>query len=257
MRTPGRWLFVLLALLAVAAPLRSADAPAPAPEASGGQEPPGAVDAIRAELEIERTLLREDRARNDQLSQERIKSDADLDQAYKDLDAAVRREDVSAPDAIADVTSRLESAEKQRSELLTTERLVVESIRNRMRRIALLEDRLHALQARTAETTGPLSGSWDVVLLPINQRGTFQLTQNGTLVQGSYTLEGGWTGNLRGTFVNRKLFLERIDSRLGRSAEFEGYLSTDGSRIRGTWLNYDLTAEGGSNGQWSATRSQR
>ena len=54
--------------------------------------------------------------------------------------------------------------------------------------------------------------------------------------------------------MNRKVFLERVDSKLGRSGEFEGYLSTDGSQIRGTWLRYDVSNEGAANGQWSAVR---
>jgi hypothetical protein len=36
--------------------------------------------------------------------------------------------------------------------------------------------------------------------------------------------------------------------------EFEGRLSEDGSVVRGSWLNYDLSADGGSEGQWTATR---
>jgi hypothetical protein len=54
--------------------------------------------------------------------------------------------------------------------------------------------------------------------------------------------------------VNRKVHLERIDSKLGRSGEFEGYLSPDGSRIRGTWRSYELAAQDAASGQWSATR---
>jgi hypothetical protein len=46
----------------------------------------------------------------------------------------------------------------------------------------------------------------------------------------------------------------RIDSKLGRSMEFEGFLGADGDVVRGTWLNYDLGAEGGAEGEWSARR---
>ena len=36
--------------------------------------------------------------------------------------------------------------------------------------------------------------------------------------------------------------------------EFEGYLSSDGGSIRGSWLSYELAGSEGSTGQWSATR---
>ena len=62
--------------------------------------------------------------------------------------------------------------------------------------------------------------------------------------------------SLQGTLVNRKVYLIRIDSQLGRSMEMEGVLSVEGDRIRGSWLNYDLSAEGGAEGQWTASRTE-
>ena len=58
----------------------------------------------------------------------------------------------------------------------------------------------------------------------------------------------------KGGLVNRKVYLVRIDSKLGKSMELEGYLSADGKRIRGTWLNFELAGREGATGQWSATR---
>ena len=94
------------------------------------------------------------------------------------------------------------------------------------------------------------------MLLPKEQHGTFNLIQTGTLVSGTYSLAGGWSGSLQGTLVNRKVYLVRIDSKLGRSMEFEGGLSPDGDRIQGVWLNYDLGGQAGAEGQWKATRSE-
>ena len=88
------------------------------------------------------------------------------------------------------------------------------------------------------------------------QNGAFNLIQTGTLISGTYRLAGGWSGSLQGTLVNRKVYLVRIDSKLGRSMEFEGALSPDGETIRGVWLNYDLGSAGGAEGQWSATRTR-
>ena len=61
--------------------------------------------------------------------------------------------------------------------------------------------------------------------MPLEQHGLFVLRQAGTLVSGTYELDGGWTGSLQGTLVNRKVFLVRIDSKLGRMMELEGFLS--------------------------------
>ncbi|HXV75742.1 MAG TPA: hypothetical protein VD788_05430, partial [Candidatus Polarisedimenticolaceae bacterium] len=60
--------------------------------------------------------------------------------------------------------------------------------------------------------------------------------------------------SLQGTLVKRKVYLVRIDSELGKSMELEGFLSTDGSTIKGSWLNFELAGAEGSTGQWSATK---
>jgi hypothetical protein len=91
-------------------------------------------------------------------------------------------------------------------------------------------------------------------MLPVSQKGVFDLKQEGTIVSGTYSLEGGWTGSLTGTLVGRKVHLVRIDSKLGRSMEFEGFLATDGDTIRGTWQSYDLSNDLQPSGQWSAMR---
>lgn len=227
-----------------------------APWAAESQGPPGAAEAVAATIEVERTLLKEDVERRERLAAERARAAARLTEAYSELDATFKRADLSAASkAIEEVMGRVEQLEGERSDLLAVERVLVERIQDRLRRIRLLEERLALLQETTRDVAGPLAGRWDVALLPLDQRGTFVLHQNGTLVSGTYVLDGGWSGSLQGTLVNRKVYLERIDSRLGRSAEFEGYLSSDGSRIRGSWRSYELSGQEAANGgQWSAVR---
>jgi hypothetical protein len=244
-----RWsIVVVAAILALAAQLIAGSLPGRAAAA------PAAAEAISATLEVERTLLKEDLGRYERFVSDRAQAGARLSELYAALDTAVRREDDGAPAVIEDLALRIEQAESDRSDLLAFARTLVERIRERMHKMDLLEGQLSTLQAKATEAAGPLAGKWDVVLLPANQRGTFVLSQTGTLIGGTYTLEGGWSGSLQGTLVNRKVFLERIDSRLGRSGELEGYLSSDGAQIRGTWLRYDLSGEGTANGQWSAVR---
>jgi hypothetical protein len=74
------------------------------------------------------------------------------------------------------------------------------------------------------------------------------------VITGTYRLQGGYSGSLQGTLVNRKLYLVRIDSRLGKMMELEGFVGSDDNTLRGTWLNYELAGAEGSTGHWSATR---
>ena len=215
---------------------------------------PGAAAALEAAVTVEKTLLQEDLARFEKASAERTRSAARLEDLYAALDAALLREDAQAVQAIDELFLQIDQGERERSALLAAERSLLERIRERMHRIDLLDQQVDDLEARAAEAAGPLTARWDVLLLPTGQRGSFVLLQAGTIVSGTYVLEGGWSGSLRGTLVNRKVYLERIDSKLGRSGEFEGYLSGDGTQIRGTWLRHDVAAEGGASGQWSATR---
>ena len=77
---------------------------------------------------------------------------------------------------------------------------------------------------------------------------------DGTLVSGDFTLEGGYSGSLRGTLVNDRLRLERVDSRLGFSTVYFGRLARDGNTIAGTWEDTTFGTGSRGNGQWHAVR---
>jgi hypothetical protein len=210
-----------------------------------------AVEAFVAIIDVERTLLDEDMARHLRLAQQRALTFDRIQELYVALDAAIQRKDAATMETLV---FQVEATERQRAEQIAFERLVAERIRDRLRRIAVLEERLEGLDVAVERTVGPLEGRWDVSMLPVSQKGVFNLKQEGTIVSGTYRLEGGWTGSLTGTLVERKVHLLRIDSKLGRSMEFEGFLSSDGDTIRGTWESYELSGEVQPSGQWSATR---
>ncbi len=216
--------------------------------------PSPVVEAVTATLEVEKIILKEDLERRERIAADRTRLAARLGDLYVELDGVLKRGDSHLARTLEEAREKVAEAERARTELLTEEQALLDRIQDRFRTIRLLEERLAALEDRVHEITGPLEGKWDVVLLPSSQRGAFSLTQRGTLVSGTYQLEGGWSGSLQGTLVNRKVRLERIDSKLGRSAEFEGYLSSDGSRIRGTWRSYEMSAADAASGQWSAVR---
>jgi hypothetical protein len=218
----------------------------------GGAASP-AAEAVTTIIEAERTLLEEDLVRQQRMAQERGVALRRLDEVYVALDAAVARKDSATLETLI---HQVEETERQRAEQLALERMVVERLRDRLRMISVLEERLAGLGEDDDPVSGPLHGRWSVSLLPSGQRGVFNLQQTGAIVSGTYELDGGWTGSLTGTLVGRKVHFIRIDSKLGRSMELEGFLSADGGQIRGSWQTYDLSGDVQPNGQWTAVRNR-
>src|SRR3979409_1989048 len=116
----------------------------------------------------------------------------------------------------------------------------------RRRSIALLEAELATKKAPDA-----LSGHWTILLDPGEQKGVFRMTLDGTIVAGEYSLEGGYSGSLRGTLVNDRLKIERVDSKLGFSAVYYGRLARDGRSITGTWQATTFGTGTPGSGRWS------
>ena len=212
---------------------------------------------LEAMMEVEQTLLTEDLQKMRSLTSDRTQVDLQLRTMHRTLSGILGSygdENVIQAELIF---RQIEGAETSRRLIFSTQQALVGRIIDRKRKLELMDEQLGTTGSRQEADAGPLTGSWRVVLMPREQNGAFNLIQTGTLVSGTYTLSGGWSGSLQGTLVNRKVYMVRIDSRLGRSMEFEGSISGDGSTISGTWLNYDLGGEGGAQGQWSATRIDR
>jgi hypothetical protein len=121
--------------------------------------------------------------------------------------------------------------------------------------IAAIENQAQQLASGAGVAEAPLNGSWRLVVEP-GQEGVAYLQQQGTLVTGTYSLSGGFSGSFRGTFVARKIRLERIDSQFGFAAIFYGRLVGRGenARIQGNWEATQLASGLPSMGNWSATR---
>jgi hypothetical protein len=121
--------------------------------------------------------------------------------------------------------------------------------------IAAIQLQVQQLAASAGGVEAPLTGSWRLVVEP-GQEGVAYLQQQGTLVTGTYSLSGGFSGSFRGTFVARKIRLERIDSQFGFAAIFYGRLVGRGedARIQGNWEATQLASGLPSLGSWTATR---
>jgi len=208
-----------------------------------------ATDAARAELARERRLLTADASRLADVSRRLETALNNLAAATRAVTDSVNRAD--GPDEVLRREDAFSAAEQDVRSLLDRRRLLAERVVDRRRRVALLEG-----ETQGKKTADLLTGSWSVLVEPGEQRGDFRLNLQGTLVSGEYSLEGGYTGSLRGTLVSDRLRLERVDSRLGFCAVFYGRLSPDARDIAGTWEATTFgTGESGS-GRWRATRAE-
>ncbi len=206
-----------------------------------------ASDSARAELARERRRVTADVRALSETSHRLEGALAQLSSASRSVaDAASRAE---GADELARREEALSLAEQEVRGLLERRRTLADRIVERRRTIAALEADLSG--KRTADA---LTGRWSVLQEPGEQKGVFRMSLDGTIVSGEYTLEGGYSGSLRGTLVNDRLRLERVDSKLGFSTIYYGRVAREGASIAGTW---EATSFGGGApgaGRWRAIR---
>ena len=215
-----------------------------------------AVWTLAASLEVEREILRRHQELYRGAAEERDGASRRLQQLLGELDALVTGSSDPAPEAMAAKEREIAEAETRRQGAVQKCREILGRMQEMQERVAALDRKIASMRENLPRPTETLSGSWRITLLPAANHGTFVLRQIGTIVQGQYQLDGGWKGSLQGTYIDGKLYLQRIDSKLGRSSELDGYLSQDGTSIRGTWRNYGLADGGVASGSWTATRVQ-
>src|SRR6185295_6995010 len=152
-------------------------------------------EAPGTELELERTLLEADRSRRETLARQRAEISQKLERLQRSLDESLRKGDSADAAQIRQYLDDLHRADAERAAVFADERTVVDRIAQRLERLQLLTEQNETRQtSRTQEVAGKLSGTWDLVLMPIEQRGSCALEQKGVVISGTYQLEGGWTG---------------------------------------------------------------
>jgi hypothetical protein len=176
---------------------------------------------------------------------ERLSADLVRAQMQGESIESLRLRDEDLRRAEGDLVMQVLESQQLRKSIIATRAKLVE-VSEEIRR---LEDSLGGEE-------DPISGTWRAAVEPGGMVGFFQLNLDGTLVQGTYGLEGGWMGSLRGTFVSGKVRLERIDSKLGYVAIFYGHLQEtgQGARLAGRWEATELAAGHASGGSWMAER---
>ncbi len=157
---------------------------------------------------------------------------------------SLRLRDTNLRKAETELLAALFEAQQKRSSMIENRTM-----------IASIELEVRRLVAEVGGPDAPLTGAWRFAVEP-GQEGVAYLQQQGTLVTGTYTLSGGFTGSFRGTFVAGKVRLERIDSQYGFAAIFYGRLVGRGrnARLQGNWEATQLSSGLPSMGTWTATR---
>ncbi len=230
-----------------------------------------ALFSLQTDLEVERKILAREEARYEANQRQRAEIRDRLARMHEEMEALFRLERGETAGEAASERERAasdaevrQSAEAKEVEVMSLERgetaardegrRLRDEIRQIRARIALKGVQLDSLRASLPKDQDSVTGLWEVSLLPSGDKGVFMLWQSGTLVSGQYVLDGPFRGSLEGTLINRQIVLRRIDARLGRSMEFSGYLSADGQRVQGTWLNYDLSSGRSPSGSWTARK---
>jgi hypothetical protein len=157
---------------------------------------------------------------------------------------SLRLRDADLRKAETELLAALLDAQQKRSSMLENRTM-----------IAAIEVEARRLAAEIGGAQAPLTGAWQFVVEP-GQEGVGYLQQQGTLVTGTYSLSGGFSGSFRGTFVAGKVRLERIDSQYGFAAIFYGRLVGRGknARLQGNWEATQLASGLPSMGTWTARR---
>jgi len=98
-----------------------------------------------------------------------------------------------------------------------------------------------------------MTGTWDISLLR-PARVAAVPEQSGAIVTGTYVLDGGYSGSVQGTFVNRKVVLEAGSTPGSPLGAARGFLAPDGTRIRARGYVGTRRRDGGE-GQWNGVRA--
>ena len=177
---------------------------------------------------------------------------------YQKLGAVVRRGSATGEEDDEDsLVLQIDSAERLEATTNELLRRLREQIADSRERIRFIQDRLATLQKKSpAEEPEGLSGSWDVVYAPSNDRAVFALRQSGAIIEGEYQQDGGFRGSLQGTLINNKLVLHRIDSKLGAVSDLEGHVAPDQKSIKGTWLSRLIGDGTASTGAWTGKKRE-
>lgn len=126
----------------------------------------------------------------------------------------------------------------------------VRLLQERMRRISFLEGEIRGRGMR--ETT--LAGRWQVQLTPSGQTGTLILQLSGTSISGTYSIQGGTSGSVRGDLAGNRVRMELLNTSGAVESTWTGGFDPATQTMAGTWLATELAGGQPAQGAWRATR---
>jgi hypothetical protein len=235
----ARWALILLLL----------------PLAAGAQAPAtdGAAQSasVQTALRLENSLLSLDLVNYTELRERARRAQQGVNEVLARLDQALAGDAVSLG-SLETLQTDLDAS--RAASRITEDRLSgqLERIQERLRRIGLLQGG-GAIAQRPAD---PITGRWRVAIAPPttpqNAMATYDLRLNGTVVSGTYQVDGGSSGSFRGTFSGGSLRMERVDASGGFDSVWEGTVGN--GRIEGTWTSNQLATGQPNRGNWTAVR---
>lgn len=236
MRRPTAALILLLTLLLPLAAAAQDEPAAPAPPA-----------ANQVELRLEQRLLSLDLLAYNQTRDRERQASQHVADVLGRLDQALASDAVSlgSLESLQDELAVARGAAHAAEDKLNAQ---IDKLQERLRRIALLEGDTGA-PARAADA---VSGRWQVHIMPQNATATFDLRLDGTVVNGTYKINGGTSGSFRGTFAGGNLRLLRIDAQGGTDSVWLGTVAN--GHITGTWTANELASGQPTQGNWTAVR---
>jgi hypothetical protein len=241
-RKPAVRTLVLLLLLSAAA---QAQTPAAAPTTA---ERAATVAGNAPELRLEQRLLSLDLVTYKETRQREGLARQRVTDVLARLDQALASDTVAlgALEALQDELAVARGAAHTAEDRLNGQ---LDRLEERLRRIALLETDTGAPALRAADA---LTGRWQVTILPQSLTATFDLRLDGTVVSGTYQVNGSTAGSFRGTLAGNRLRMQRLDAQGGFDSTWEGIV--DNGRITGSWMANELASGSPSRGDWTAVR---
>jgi hypothetical protein len=204
---------------------------------------------IEVELRLERKLLVLDLAGYDEARTRERQARSRVDEVSSRLDEMLQGDSLSLGGLEA-LRDELDAARESAQTAASRVDGQVRRLEERLQRIGFLEGEMGGQPVRR---TDPISGRWRVRVQPGDRSGTFEMRLAGTVVTGTYQIDGVGSGSLRGTYTGNALRLERVDSRRGFDSVFEGSLTGDGL-LSGLWTANELAGGDAARGGWTAVR---
>ena len=212
--------------------------------------PPVSRPEIETDLQLERKLLALDLVGYREARDREQRARASVSEAMQRLDQALSGTSLALGtlETLFDDLSAARAATQIAAERLDWQ---IQSLHDRMRRISFLEGELGGRGVRNES----IAGRWQVQVQPGGNTGILDIRVDGTVISGTYTMTGGAQGSLRGTFVENRLRLDRIDAKGGYDSVFLGTFDPVAQRITGSWTATELATGQPNRGEWTAVRA--